>query len=198
MAQSVDMSGDTLYVNDVVVNSTTPGNLSGTGFAGYVPALANYTTINSARCIHTGGQPMISATSPGVSTIAASTNTYVAEVYVPNYVKLNGVAIYNYATAGGNVTIYLLANNGVSIANSTSTAVSGTSTYQRVACSFAALPPGTYYIAAQFSSATNTFATHVTGDFGTVAVGGSTFGILPTVTAPTTFTSTVGLVASLY
>lgn len=152
----------------------------------------------SPRCIHTGGEPAIASTS-GNDTTPVVTETYLAELYVPETMTVTGIALFNGSVAAGNVTLGLYAANGRFLGKSASTAQSGTDAYQRIDLATAlVLPPGTYYVAAQFDDISARFNSHVVGNFGAGKLTSQTYGAMPGATMPTTFTTALGPIASLY
>jgi hypothetical protein len=113
---------------------------------------------------------------------------------------ITGVALLNGSTAAGNIKVGLASSAGAILASSASTAMSGTAAYQRIPFSstYAAKGPATYFLVAQFSDNTAVFRAHVFGNFGASKKTSEVFGTLTTITAPTTFTTNVGPIASLY
>jgi hypothetical protein len=89
---------------------------------------------------------------------------YLEEVEIPENCTVYGIQFYCYATAAGNVTVGLysqasegVADNGVLLASSASTAVPGIN--QQVLVAFAsatAVTAGRYFLAIEFSDNTNT------------------------------------------
>lgn len=155
---------------------------------------------SSARNMHTGGNPASVSTDFSDAT-PSTTETYYSEVFVPANVTLTGVALFNGSNVTGNVTVYLTNSAGTNLAHSASTAGSGTDAYQRVpfTATYAAVGPATYYVVAQYSSATARYNAHTIGNFGTGKDTATTYGTFPTTpTIPTTFTTALGNVASLY
>ena len=115
---------------------------------------------------------------------------------------LTGIAILNGSAVAGNVSTMLYRATGSLVAGSLSaaTAQSGTAAYQAFACGTASLiPAGTYYVAVQFSSASARFRSHVLGAFGAGKITSTVAGTAPSgVSPPTTFTTNLGPIASLY
>jgi len=152
--------------------------------------------VASPRCFHTGGMPARVSTD-GTDATPSTTETYLAEIYVPENVTITGIALMNGSAAAGNVTVGLYDANGISLGKSASTAQSGTDSYQLVPLALT-LVPGTYFVAAQFDSASARFNTHVFGSFAAGKITGTTYGTMGNVTLPTTFTTGLGPIASLY
>lgn len=154
---------------------------------------------SSARLVHTGGQkPMLST--DGNDSTPSVTETYIAEVFIPANMTVTGVSLFNGSAAAGNVKVGLANSSGVNVAASASTAQSGTDAYQRVDFSapYSAVGPATYYVTIQFNNTGARFNTHTFGDFGASKKTGETFGTFTTITPPTTFTTALGPMASLY
>lgn len=150
----------------------------------------------SPRMVHTGGMPA-RVTTDGTDATPAVTSTYLAEIYVPDNVTTTGVALFNGSVAAGNITAGIFNSLGHAIGQSVSTAMAGTDAYQLIPLA-ATLTPGTYYIGVQFDSTSARFNTHVVGAFAAGEITGQTYGAMPTVTLPTTFTTGKGPIASLY
>lgn len=154
------------------------------------------------RLMHTGGEPAIATTS-GTNLDFVTTETYRAEVFVPANTSSTGVAIFNGTAVAGNVQCYLIDSTGAQVTGvlTASTAASGTTAYQRipwVSGPFTLKGPATYWVAVQSNNSGGDLRTHTTGNFGADKQTGTTFGTLTVATAPTTFTTGVGPLASLY
>lgn len=160
-------------------------------------AAGNPSVAASPRTVHTGGVPAQVSTA-GTDATPAVTETYLAEIYVPTGMTITGVALFNGSAVGGNVTIGILDAAGNLLGKSASTAQANTDTYQLVPLALT-LTAGTYYVAAQFDSTSARFNTHVFGIFGAGKLTGQTYGTMPSgSTMPTTFTTGLGPIASLY
>lgn len=151
------------------------------------------------RAIATGDVG-IATTTQGTDTTPVVTETYIARVFVPINATLTGVAILNGSAVAGNVTVGLADNTGTVIAQSASTAQAGTATLQSIpfASAVQVLGPGTYFVMVQFDSTSARFRSHALGVFPTTKQTSQTYGTLTSFTPPTTFTATVGPVASTY
>jgi hypothetical protein len=159
------------------------------------------------RMVHTGGIPA-QAAADGTDATPSTTEVYLAEALMPFRSTVTGVALFNGSVAAGNVFVAVYDSDGVLITGTTSGAVamSGTDSYQRVPFSGGAMAirgPRSIWIAAMYSSATARFNTHVTGSFGAGKLTGWTNGTFQGTTAspitlPTTFTTGLGPIASLY
>lgn len=148
--------------------------------------------------LHTGAIPAYVSTFGNDST-PVITETYIAQIDVPHSCTMTGVAIFNGSVASGNIKVGIADDQGVLAAQSASTAMAGTTAYQRVPFTATHLAKGgTYYILLQVDNTTARTRTHTLGNFGASKKTGETYGTFTTITAPTTFTANVGPVASLY
>lgn len=153
----------------------------------------------SARVCHTGGIPA-TQTTDGNDTTPSTTETYIAEVFVPCQMTVTGIAFLNGSAVAGNIKGILYNKDGTVVASSASTAASGTDAYQKLALSTAYLAegPATYYVGLQCSSTSQRFNSHILGVFGASKKTGETYGTATNITPPTTFTTAQGPIASLY
>lgn len=153
----------------------------------------------SPRCCHTGASPAKVSTD-GTDSTPVITETYIAEVFVPAGMTITGLAFFNGSVASGNVKGFLTDSAGNVVASTASTAMSGTDAYQKLDLStaYAAAGPATYYVCLQVDNTTARFNTHTVGTFGASKKTGTTYGTLTSVTPPTTFTTALGPIASLY
>lgn len=129
------------------------------------------------------------------------TEVYFGEVFVGCNVTVTGIAVFNGSNVTGNVKLGLYDSAGNLLAQTASTAGAGTDAYQLVpfTAPYSAVGPATYYIANSFSSATARYNAPPLGAFGTGKSTAQTFGTLPTtITPPTTFTTNISPIASLY
>lgn len=166
---------------------------------GGIAAAGGFTT--SCRLIATGGAPANSSASAYTSQTPVTTEFYFAEVFVPANCTATGVAIYNSATISGNVKVGLANSGGTNVATSASTAMSGTTAYQLVPFTgtYAAVGPATYYIEVFYDNNTVRPNTYTAGSFGVSKATGQTYATgFTAITAPSTFTTALGPVASLY
>ena len=170
----------------------TVGQLNKGGIAAAVPY--------AAPTAWSTGQAPPATTTTGTDTTPSVTETYIAEVFVPVNHQSTGAALLNGSAVAGNVTAILYDSAGVPIATSASTAQSGTAAYQAFAWSAAQnlKGPAKYYVGFQFSSTSARFRTHILGAFGASKKTGETYGTATAITAPTTFTTAQGPIASLY
>lgn len=148
---------------------------------------------------HTGdAAPMTTTT--GTDTTPVITEEYVARVFVPMNAKLTGISLLNGSAVSGNVTVILYDSNGGIVANSASTAQSGTAAYQQIpfASAYNAKGPANYFVGLQVDNTTARFRSHILGNFGASKKTAQTYGTLTALTPPTTFTTGVGPVADTY
>lgn len=147
----------------------------------------------------TGDAPP-STTTTGTDTTPVVTETYIARVFIPANATLTGVSLLNGSAVGGNVTAVLYNRDGQPIAQSASTAQSGTAAYQ--AFPFTApvrvRGPGLHFIGFQFNNTAARFRTHALGVFTAFKQTGQTYGTITSFTSPDTFTAGQGPIASTY
>lgn len=161
---------------------------------------------NSPRLCHTGGCPAAAAADFNNST-PVITEIYLAEVFIPVAMTLTGIAHFNGSDVTDLVKSALFDAAGALIAKTAvaGTQASGTDAYQRVPfTATVTVDPGTYYVACMYNGTTSRFNTHVTGNFGAGKLTGHVFATafdttaLTGLTMPTTFTTALGPVATLY
>ena len=168
------------------------------GLASGVPAAGSFSA--SPRLCHTGGVAAKVSTD-GTDSTPVITEVYIAEVFVPANCTVTGVAVFNGSVASGNIKVGLASSAGAVLATSASTAMSGTDAYQRVAftSAYSALGPATYYVLLFVDNTTARFNTHTIGNFGAGKQTGQVYATgFTTITPPTTFTTALGPIASLY
>ncbi len=188
--------------NPTFANLTATGTLAVTGIytpTGGIAAAGGFAV--APRNIHTGGIS-VTQTTDGNDTTPATTETYIAEVFVPCNMTITGIALFNgSATGSGDVTVALANSSGAVVGTqSASTAVSGTDAFQRVplGATYAAVGPAVYYVLVQYNNTATRFNTHLLGNFGASKKTAETYGTFTTITPPTTFTANQGPIASLY
>ncbi len=142
----------------------------------------------------------------GTNTTLVAGTVYWAEVFIPRNTTLTGAGVLNGATVGTNkwiVGLYASAGGAV-LANSAlaGTTSSGANAFQQIAftATYAAVGPARYWIAFQSDGATDTLRTIAANTFVDVLTKSvtGTFGTLPSLTVPTTFTADVGPIAYVY
>jgi microcystin-dependent protein len=171
-------------------------------YGGGVPAASGYTV--SPRCLHTGNNPATAA-GDGTNLDIVVTEMYVAEVFIPSNVTLTGVAPFFGANTNGNVKVALFNSAGTRVALSASTAAGAFTAddYTRIAFSatYAAVGPATYYVGIICDDNTNDLNTHVIGNFGAGKIESLVYATeagYASITVPTTFTTGLGPIATLY
>src|SRR5207244_4421622 len=121
--------------------------------------------------------------------------------------QLTGIALLNGTTAAGTDKHYVVLydQGGTALANSAvaGASTSGASTYQTFAFTtkFYAVGPAQYFACFQTNGTTDTVRMVVTGTQDTLLTKGqtgATFGTVPALTVPTTFTTAVGPYVYLY
>jgi hypothetical protein len=183
---------------------SSPRDATGTVTAGipYVNAdgSAALGATQACRMVHTGGAPNTSATAANTNQTPVATEVYIAEILVTMPCTATGVSTYNGSVASGNVKVGLANRAGAVVATSASTASAGTTVYQNVPFTATlALTPGTYYVLAFYDNNTVRPTAWTAGAFGASKQTGQTYATgFTTITPPTTFTTALGPVASLY
>ncbi len=175
---------------------------------GLVPKRNESSILNSARCCHTGGEPAIATTS-GTDATPVVTEIYLAEVLLPLASTVTGIAIFNGSAVTDDVKVGLFDKNGTLIATNATggagTTQAGTDAYQRIPFTAALeVGAGAYYVGIIFDGTTSRFNAHTVGNFGAGKLTGHVYATAFETTAtsgltmPTTFTTALGPIASLY
>jgi hypothetical protein len=163
----------------------------------------------SARLCHTGGEPAIATTS-GTDATPVVTEIYLAEVFIPANATVTGIAIFNGSAVTDDVKVGLYSTAGVLLATNATggagTTQAGTDAYQRIpfTAAYSAKGPAAYYVGIIFDGTTSRFNTHTVGNFGAGKLTGHVYATAMETTAitgltmPTTFTTALGPIASLY
>lgn len=151
---------------------------------------------------HTGGQPPMISTD-GTNATPVITETYITSVFVPANVTLTGISVFNGATVGTDKgRAYLCDSAGAVVAESAlaGATTSGADSYQDHAfiTPYLALGPATYYVCYQMNGTTDRYNAHTFGRFGASKKTATTFGTSVAITPPTTFTTALGPMATLY
>lgn len=196
-AKVLDVSAAGLGVTGALTVSTTVTATGGVAAAGGFSV--------SPRNWHTGASKALASTD-GTNLSAVVTELYVAEVFVPANATITGASVFWGDATEGNAKVALFNSAGARVALSASTDVSGftaDSYGSRVPFSapYAAVGPATYYIGVICDSSSNRINTHVLGDFGAGKITGLVYATeagYATITVPTTFTTGLGPIASLY
>lgn len=166
------------------------------GIAGVAAATSN------PRTIHTGNQPPLVSTD-GTNATPVITETYISQVFIPSNMTITGVSIFNGATVGtNNGFVYLCDNLGNILATSAvaGAVTVGADTYQDYAFTapYVAKGPSSYYVCYQMNGTTDRYNAHTFGRFGASKKTGTVFGTAIAITVPTTFTTAVAPMATLY
>lgn len=162
-----------------------------------VPAAPGQTA--SARTIAIGGLvPAVSTDFTDATPVA--TEVYIGEVLVPINVTVTGVANFSGSVASGNLKVGLADSTGAIVATSASTAMVGTDAYQRIPFTATVnLLPGTYYILTFYDNGTARYNAPPLGSFGAAKQTGQVYATgFTAITPPTTFTTNLSAIASLY
>lgn len=143
--------------------------------------------------------------SVGTAVSCVNGTTYWASVYITGTMVMTGIGVLNGGTVGTNNGLVALYNaDGVLVANSAlagALTASANAFQQRAFTSpYTALGPGLYYIAYQANGATDNVRMVAASTFIDVLTksAAGTFGTLPALVVPTTFTADVGPVAYVY
>ncbi len=200
-----DVTGNTSTMPATGGTETRPKNVTVKWCCLALPAAAlaiGTGNTRTPRLIHTGGMPARVSTD-GTDATPVNTEVYIAEVLVPGpgSVTVTGVAIMNGSVASGNIKVGLADSTGAVVATSASTAMSGTDAYQRVAftATYSAVGPATFYVLLFVDNGTARVNTHTFGNFGASKQTGQVYATgFTTITPPTTFTTALGPIASLY
>jgi hypothetical protein len=159
----------------------------------------------SPRCCHTGDNPAMLSTD-GTNLSVVVTEMYVAEVFIPANCTVTGAAVMWGDATNGNAKVALFDSAGTRVALSASTDVSAynaDSYGTRIAFSapYAAVGPATYYVGVICDDNTNRLNTHTLGNFGAGKIESLVYATeagYATITPPTTFTTGLGPIATLY
>jgi hypothetical protein len=203
----VDNLADALSIKiaagaDLLTFVTTTGATAVVPVAG-IGAAGGFTA--SPRNVHTGGVPAQVSTE-GTNLDAVVTELYVAELFIPCNMTITGAAVLWGTNTNGNAKICLFDSTGARVAISASTDVSaytGDTYGTRIAFSsaYAAKGPATYYLGVICDDATNDINTHILGNFGAGKITGLVYATeagYASITPPTTFTTGLGPIATLY
>ncbi len=152
----------------------------------------------SPRLVHTGQTP-VKASTDGTDHTIVATETQIVEISINQAMLVTGVAVFNGSAVAGNLKVGLFSSAGALLAQSASTAASGTDAFQRIAFTAAyQAAPGRYYVGVQGNNTGGKINSHPIGNFGASVKTGETYGTFTTITPPTTFTADVGPMGGLY
>lgn len=185
----------TLAVTGATTLSSTLAVTGATTFTGGT-VLPSTTTV-----FHSGGVAPTTTTT-GTELVAATTESYVVEMFIPNNCTITGIALLNATAVAGNIQISLADTTGaiITAAQTASTAASGTAAYQQVPFAVAyAAKAGRYFVVLQCNNTGMKFRTHVLGNFTAGKLTGGTYGTFTTVASLIgTFTTGLGPICDTY
>lgn len=166
----------------------------------------------SPRLFSTGGVvPIASGDFADLTPVV--TEIYVAELFVPCTVTCTGIAIFNGSNVTDSIKVGLFDANGTLLRATADTQQSGADAYQRIpwatnganvaATLIDLIGPATYFIGCILDGTTSRLNSHVIGNFAQGKITGAVYSTAfnttsLTITPPTTFTTILGPVASLY
>lgn len=193
----------TLAVTGAVTASSTLALTGAFTPTGGVAAAGGFSA--SPRLCHTGGMG-VTVSTDGTNLSAVVTELYVAEVFIPANCTVTGASVFWGDATEGNAKVCLFDSAGTRVAISASTDISGytaDSYGSRIAFSstYAAKGPATYYLGVICDSSSNRINTHVLGNFGAGKITSLVYATesgYATITPPTTFTTGLGPIATLY
>ncbi len=211
-------TGDKVIVRDVSQTEDNNGfyemtlaQLAGfngsTGIAGAGTALATPTRTVSAKLVHTGGTGLTATTDGTNLTDVVLGTVYLVEVFVPCNMTVTGVALYNGTAVAGNGKVMLyswVSTTATRLATSASTAMSGTTAYQRIpfAAPISVIGPCSYLVGCTFDTTTHDLRCHALGNFVAESVAGGTYGTDSTfatlTVVGTAFNTSCGTIGGLY
>ena len=142
----------------------------------------------------------------GTNTTMVNGTVFYADIFIPlASVTLTGIGVLNGVTVGtdkGIVSLY--DSSGALLANSATAGAttSGANTFQQYAftATYTTIKPGRFFVGYQPNGTTDTIRTIATATWIDVVASSATgtFGTLPSITPPTTFTADKGPVAYVY
>lgn len=182
-------------------NTTVAGTLTATGAFSPVGGVATGATTRTRW-----GAWIPGAAAQATSATPSATVLYMTQIWIPHNETVTGVGVLNAATVGTNKYIVaLFSNAGVPLANSTTAGVTtaGASVFQQIPFTgtYSLTGPSTYWVGIYVNGVTDRyFAIPTIGQALGLAgsVSAQTFGIVSSVTLPTTFTADVGPVIYVY
>lgn len=160
-------------------------------------------TLSPALC-HTGGLPARASTD-GTELDVVVTELYVAEVFIPASGPITGVNFMTGTNTNGNAKVMLFDSTGTRLAISASTDVSGfdADSYNKIPFSSVlnAKGPAKAFVGIICDDNTNDINTHTFGGFNAGKITGLVYATeegYASITPPSTFTTGLGPIASLY
>lgn len=166
------------------------------------PSVVPVTGVRSRVCSAPIGS--VAYASFGTDSQLTAGSIYWAEIYLPATMTITGITTLNGSVASGNIIVGVWNGAGVLQRSSTlsGTAESGTNLMQNTALTspYVAPGPGRYFVGIQQSNSTGRYRTVAASTFVDVLTGGATgsFGTLPTLTPPASFTADLGPIACFY
>ena len=143
-----------------------------------------------------------SAIADATSTTPSATTVYLTQIQIPVNTTVTGIQVLNGGTVGTNKYIVALySTSGTVLVNSSTAGVltSGASVYQQIpfTAPYSAIGPATYWVGLYVNGTTDRFEAipamgQADGLAGTIT--GQTFGVVSSITVPTTFTAGAGAV----
>jgi hypothetical protein len=148
---------------------------------------------------HSGGAAAVTTTQ-GTDTTPVVTETYVARLFIPVNCTLTGLSLLNGSVASGNITMALADSAGNIVAQTASTAQSGTAAYQQVpfTATKSVKGPAEYFALLQVDNTTARFRSHTLGNFKAGKLTGTVYGTITNITPPTGFTASLGPICDSY
>ncbi len=193
LVQYSSANGHTVADQDSIYASILMDGVGGLGSMDVRP-------VRAPLCINTGDmQPPTTTT--GTDSTPVTTETYVAELWVPCTMKLTGATFLQGTVGSGNAKLALANASGAILAQTASFSVAGvTAAYigNNFTATYLAKGPERYYLLLQIDNTVNRFRTHALGNFGAGKITGGVYGTFATITPPTTFTAGLGPIASVY
>lgn len=168
--------------------------------SGTTPVGAVTGQTNSASYLATCGNPAKVSTD-GTDATPVATEFYFAEIQAVGQTSVTGVAVMNGTVASGNIKVGLADSTGAIVATSASTAMAGTDVYQRIpfTATYTMNGPAQYYVLEFIDNGTARVNTLTFGNCDTGKATGQVFATgFTTFAAPSTFTTALGPIASLY
>jgi len=195
--------GTTLGVTGAVTLSSTAAVTGALTPTGGIAAAGGFSF--SPRLCHTGGMGATISTQ-GTNLTVVVTELYVAELFIPANCTITGASIFWGDATEGNAKVCLFDSAGTRVAISASTDVSGHtvdaySTRIPFSATYAAKGPATYYLGVIADNTAHRINTHVLGDFGAGKITGLVYATeagYASITVPTTFTTGLGPIGSVY
>ena len=147
-----------------------------------------------------GGNPQTTTTGTNVTPVSGT--VYVSELFIPTRMRLTGIA-YSIGTVGGTdkaiAILWDAAGNAVAYSATAGTTVGTAATFQSLdfTSTVNVYGPALYYAGVMVNGTTCRLRTHAAGAHFTKSATG-TFGTIPTLTVPTSFSADTGIIACTY